>query len=38
VRILSEKGVVAFLLRGPLDELEEARTAFEGMVETVRLP
>jgi hypothetical protein len=38
VRILSEKGVATFFLRAPLEELEEVRSAFDGMVETFRLP
>lgn len=38
VRLLSEKGVATFFLRVPLEELEELRPAFDGMVETFRLP
>jgi hypothetical protein len=38
VRVLSPKGVATFLLRAPLDELESVREAFDGMVESLRLP
>lgn len=37
-RVLSQKGTATFLLRAPLDELESVREAFDGMVESFRLP
>jgi hypothetical protein len=37
-KVLSPRGVITFILRAPLEEIDELRTQFDNMVESVRLP